>query len=372
MFSFSVSAPRRRRRGFTLIELLVVIAIIGVLIALLLPAVQAAREAARRSQCTNNLKQLALGMANYESAVGCYPGAYPTLRLTALTEGGTWGCWSPQALMLPFLEQKPVYDALNFNLLNQGNTTDYAGYVANTSIVGTKLNVFLCPSSSIFTGGLYTRVDGSTIPSPGNNYFASVGPSIQWQGTSGTAPPNGVFAYKGPPISSRDVRDGTSNTIAFGEWRTGDNNGNILSIPQDVIEIGSTYIGGGTAGDNINNIMPFGAAALPAWLANCATLAKTAPNRGFIGQRWDVGMFGRSLGNTLLAPNPPYPNCNNTTGNGDFDNYGMFGMSSYHSGGGNVALCDGSVRFLKSTTALQTVWALGSRAQGDLVSGDAY
>jgi prepilin-type processing-associated H-X9-DG protein len=118
--------------------------------------------------------------------------------------------------------------------------------------------------------------------------------------------------------------------------------------------------------------MPYGSAALPGWLANCANLAKTARGRSFIAQRWDTGMFGRTLGNTLLAPNPPYPNCNNTTGNGDFDNLGMFGMSSFHPGGANVALCDGSVRFLKATTALPTVWALGSKDQGEVISADSY
>src|ERR1700678_4022279 len=102
-----------RRRGFTLIELLVVIAIIAVLIALLLPAVQSAREAARRIQCTNNLKQIGLGLHNYHQAVGTFP-----LGAT-LVNGGygavTYGCWSAQALMLPYVEQSPLYNAANFS-----------------------------------------------------------------------------------------------------------------------------------------------------------------------------------------------------------------------------------------------------------------
>src|SRR3954452_12624575 len=114
------SARSGARRGFTLIELLVVIAIIAVLISLLLPAVQSAREAARRSQCINNLKQLGLALANYESAVGSYPAASPATRIGGAV-GGTWGAWSPQAMLLPYLEQKPIYDAINFSLLNQGD-----------------------------------------------------------------------------------------------------------------------------------------------------------------------------------------------------------------------------------------------------------
>ena len=361
---FRKSSIRKPQRGFTLIELLVVIAIIAVLISLLLPAVQSAREAARRSQCINNLKQLGLALANYESTNTSLPMAYPATRIGGAT-GGTWGSWSPQSLLLPYLEQGPVFAAINFNLLNQGDTANYVGYVANTTAVCVRVPGFLCPSAPNYPGA---TMYGS-FSTPGNNYFASVGASTQWQGRAAN-PPNGVFNYNGLATGIRDITDGTSNTIAFGEWRTGDNSDAILSVPQDVIEIGASYLG--ASSDTASNNMPYGAAALPGWLANCATLAKTARGRSFIAQRWDVGMFGRSLGNTLLAPNPPYPNCNNTTGNGDFDNLGMFGMSSYHPGGGNVTMVDGSVRFLKSSTALQTVWALGSKAQGEVLSADSY
>ncbi len=357
------SQGRPFRTGFTLIELLVVIAIIAVLIALLLPAVQAAREAARRSQCINNLKQMALAMQNYDSANGCFPGAYPATRIGG-TVGGTWGAWSPQSLMLPFLEQKPIYDSINFNLLNQGDTSNYVGYVANTTSIRTRISSFLCPSSPLYPGTFFG------VASPTNNYFASVGSSTQWQAGGVTNKCNGVFGYNGTGVANRDIVDGTSNTIAFGEWRSGDNNDAILSVPSDVIEIGDSSIGGGA--DTPSNNMPYGGSQLQAWLLNCASLAKTARGRSFIGEQWATGMFGRTLGNTLLAPNPPYPNCNRTTGNGDFDNTGMFGMSSFHSGGANIAMCDGSVRFLKSTTALPVVWSLGSRSQGEVISSDSY
>ena len=117
------------------------------------------------------------------------------------------------------------------------------------------------------------------------------------------------------------------------------------------------------------------------WLNSCAATAPssiitTAPqweyNMSSLGTSWDQGMFGYSLGNTLLAPNPHYPNCRTCTWNGDLDCPGMYGLSSFHPGGGNVAMADGSVRFLKSSTIMYIVWSLGSRNGGEVVSADQY
>src|SRR5689334_3146917 len=131
---------RAERRGFTLIELLVVIAIIGVLIALLLPAVQAAREAARRAQCTNNLKQIALAVHNYADTHGRYPIARGTRPARPYDITSRYN-YSGFAQILPYLEQRPVYDAINFNLtvtIQDGNTTVISSVVA----------AFLCPSEN--------------------------------------------------------------------------------------------------------------------------------------------------------------------------------------------------------------------------------
>jgi prepilin-type processing-associated H-X9-DG protein len=225
---------------------------------------------------------------------------------------------------------------------------------------------------------------------PGNNYFASVGPSMApWT----SAKPRGIFAIatpsggaKYPNLSGtdmvravRDVQDGTSNTIAFGEWKMGDFDTNKLSI-QDVVNLLSSTSGGIGSDDSWNGnsfSMPDGRNALPAFLNNCAGAAKGSvgswkTNKSQLGYTWIQGMFGNGMGNVVQPPNPPYPNCQLEPWGGDMDSPGMYGLSSYHPGGANVAMADGSVKFLKSSTNQTVVWGLGSRAGGETISADSY
>jgi len=370
-------------RGFTLIELLVVIAIIAVLIALLLPAVQAAREAARRSQCVNNLKQIALAMQNYHSALNSFPpGGTNTSNIEAPGSSGAWGNWSAFSMMMPYLEQQAVYNACNFMVTNQGYGSGIDGMI-NSTATRTTINAFLCPSSPRLNGGNWTTYYG--MPYPNTNYFASIGSSLNqyaggpagmaWNNNGNSAAPNGVFMVFGPPIAMRDVTDGTSNTIAFGEWRTGDGNQGMLAIPQDVIRVSASLPSGMTLGPLMN--MPMGGAYLNTWLQGCAGSALstvgTSNNWSGLGQFWCQGLFGDTIGNTLTAPNSNYPNCAMYSYGGDNDgSYGNYGLSSYHSGGANAAFADGSVHYLKSSTNQITMWQLGSRNQGEVVGSDQY
>jgi prepilin-type N-terminal cleavage/methylation domain-containing protein/prepilin-type processing-associated H-X9-DG protein len=366
-----------RRRGFTLIELLVVIAIIAVLIALLLPAVQAAREAARRSQCTNNLKQLGLAVANYHTTNDCFPpGGFNARRATnGLMAGTPYSAWSCFASMLPFMEQTALYNSINFSFgSGQG---DAVGSFIQSTVLATRISSMICPSASLPGLGNINGL-GLNILAPGDSYFGSVGSSLEFDATRSVQPPNGVFFYQGPAIGVRDVRDGTSNTIAFGEFRIGDFNTSKISIPQDVADAPGTAPTGVVRNSTFMSA-PFGPAGstganLVAWLSSCTTsLGTPASNKSFVGDSWALGIMGRGLGNFVTAPNPKYPNCLDFTGQGDFDSAPIvIGPSSFHSGGANIGMCDGSVRFLKDTTNLTTVWALGSRDNGEVISADSY
>jgi len=389
----------RRFGGFTLIELLVVISIIAVLIALLLPAVQSAREAARRSQCTNNMKQLGLALANYESATNAYAQCYTSTAInagyggiTTATEGDSgWGNWSPHAQVMPYMEQNPIYNALNFKLASADNLD---GPGIQGTAISARVNSFLCPSSQLPIGTYYCgTIPGSTTPAnwPGNNYWGSVGPSIcPWASFKGGEGPPGIFKIVGPGdpghTGIQSVSDGTSNTIAFGEWRIGDMDPHILSI-QDAINIGAitgsyTFNGIGDWNGATSSMPAGGIQNFMSFIQLCAGYGPQSTkasgwdaykqNKSFLGRGWTQGMLGHTLGTTLLAPNPNYPNCNIEPWGGDFDAPSMINLSSFHPGGANVAFADGSVRFLKSSTAMQIIWALGSKAGGEVISSDQY
>ncbi|MHC5540816.1 DUF1559 family PulG-like putative transporter, partial [Singulisphaera rosea] len=178
--------------GFTLIEVLVVIAIIGLLIAILVPAVQYAREAAWRVQCTNNLKQIGVALHGYLSAVGSFP------------SGANGRGFSPHVMILPFMEQRSLYDSFNFmHPSDEGIDLN----AINSTAAATTLSSLLCPSDGFgtdVTSGAWT------------NYAGCTGYGYQKFGY------NGIFIIPpGPPVGSAGVTDGMSQTVAMSEWVLG-------------------------------------------------------------------------------------------------------------------------------------------------------
>ncbi len=349
------------RRGFTLIELLVVIAIIAVLIALLLPAVQAAREAARRSQCINNLKQLGLAVQNYHSAQGSFPLGSATVYNADNPSSGltSWGTWSALAMMTPYLEQAPLYNSMNFSL------TCWTGWAyggsANSTAFTSKLAVFICPS------------DGTKQTSWGepmlNNYHGSLGTSTDPWNPSST----GLFANK-IAYDMSQIKDGTSNTIAFGEALVG------YDLPATIKHRSGVSLNGqsGARAYNpiiaVNGQMTLQASTLTALQActTAYTAGTTTWNRGW---RWGASSPGLSLFNTIVTPNSttyPWSACRtDCTGCGvDFSDYQV--ASSSHSGGVNVGFADGSVHFIKDSINQVTWWSLGTRDGSETISSDAY
>ncbi len=197
----------QRTRGFTLIELLVVIAIIAILIALLLPAVQQAREAARRTQCKNNLKQLGIALHNYHDTFNCFPPAHIRTQ-SAVPANGTltgWRGFSVHSMLLPYIEQAPLYSSIDFN-------TYFDGSAGNNTARRTPLQAFRCPSDSPFK---------ASVEIGNNNYPACMGPNFG-QYVTPVGVRNGMFNFD-VTTRMRDIVDGTTNTIAFGEQLIGDN-----------------------------------------------------------------------------------------------------------------------------------------------------
>ena len=366
----------RNRPGFTLIELLVVIAIIAVLIGLLLPAVQAAREAARRMQCTNNLKQIGLALHNYHSINECFPPAGLPVRSATTRVILHNASFSAQARVLQFVEQGPLYNAMNFDY-GCFNSIDNYGNAANSTATDKRLSVFLCPSSHAPNFNI-TRVTGQSFRAPGTSYFASSGSSLEWDSRQTGGPPNGVFQYSGAALGIRDITDGTSNTIVFGEWKIGSGNINAVTIPSDIIYMNSYPAGvaRGTASMSLPAANANG--ALFVWLQQCrdrdvpgASAYRNAGNSIQLGQAWAFALPAYSVGNTVLPPNPKHPTCL-TSVLGTQNSPGAYGLASFHPGGANIVLADGSVRFLKETTNLNAFWGLGSRNGGEVVSADAF
>ena len=343
-----------RLSGFTLIELLVVIAIIAVLIALLLPAVQAAREAARRSQCVNNLKQIGLAVFNYQSSKQCLPPAHGTYG---------WNDWSAIAMMLPQMEQSPLFNAINF-------TTGYCdpSTPANTTIFLTKLAVTLCPSD---TDRLTTTVTGGM---PGHTNYGMCGGSecytVKYQDNF-----RGValdLAQQGGVLGRTDLRDivnGTSNTVCFSERVKGVGN---TSTALDVTKPTSSVSNNGSWWPNDSPIIEY------TW---CITNAPNGTNMasfdmgdsgqtwgGVSGNFWHIGL-GRCGGiiMTMMPPNTWSCVTNNQDMNGQ-----LFTASSRHSGGVNTLFADGSVRFIKNSINYLTWMSLGTIANGEVVSSDQY
>ena len=294
----------RFRRAFTLIELLVVIAIIAVLIALLLPAVQAAREAARRAQCSNNLKQIGLALHNYHTANDCFP---PGGLTVSNADGSTRinGSFSAQTRLLPDLEQQALYNAANFAVACKSDPT---GSVMNWTVIFTRVNSFLCPSCPAPSWNSTETAPLNQYRATGNNYFASYGSGIEWQAGQLGGPPNGMFQVTGNCFGLRDIQDGSSGTLAFGEWKTGTGNLATVTPASDTIFLGS-FPSGASQSNPGTEIMPGLGAGLPGVDQPVCPVGHLDPLHLHPGPRRSLGLWPPRLldGFHPPAPEPEVP-----------------------------------------------------------------
>ncbi len=383
-----------RKRGFTLIELLVVIAIIAVLISLLLPAVQAAREAARRAQCVNNLKQIGLGLHNYHSAQAVFPPGHgeaahdPGFAAGANGAGmgyAGWTEWSAQAMLLPYMEQSTIYNAINFDFCGGYNYGQYCNATAWT----TKLSFYACPSDNNVNGG--TVFSGTGLPGT-NNYRASLGTTslsgwnaaVPVPGYSCCAPDSQNVAGGNPGCSpystglfvywySNSITscvDGTSNTVAYSESLVGEPTGSNRFRVNSVTGVGNAI--GGEAQDV--STLPIG--TLIAALQACSTAYASGVNiTNANGNRWGWGAATMSMFHTIVPPNSKqyaWNSCRDNCGGCGPDDSEFSNAQSNHPGGVNVLFGDGSVKFVKDSINMQTWMGLGTKAGGEVIGSDAF
>jgi prepilin-type N-terminal cleavage/methylation domain-containing protein len=334
-----------RRKALTLIELLVALAIIGLLVALLIPAVQQARESSRRIRCQGNLRQLGIGLSNYQATAGVYPfgvgadgdGAIPTYTSASNRR------YSMHAQLLPYIEQAGLFSALNFSVPpffpdDNGVPDPEDGPGPNFTVAAVTIDTFLCPAD-------FNRMP--SWPWGPVNYRSCNGST--WSGRAG----DGMFGQS-TRIGPADVRDGLSNTAAMSERLRGHDDFENVDVTSDQFRLAAPWDEAGFT-QWCASLSDAEAIALPKHYSNATT-----------GLTWLEGNMSWTRYNHVLTPG------SKTCINGVTWNGVIMTAGSRHAGGLGLLLGDGSVRFVKQTVSPPIWRALGTIAGGETLPADGY
>ena len=325
----------KSKRGFTLVELLVTIAIIAVLIALLLPAVQQAREAARRTQCRNNLKQIGLALHNYAATHSVYP---PGICLTL--DGSRFGEWGPQARLLPYVDQANLMYQIDFSQTIRGQ---------QKAVGMQRIAVYMCPSETKDRLNVENPDDGSgQYPL---NYVGNYGTWFVYNPSNGQGG-QGIF-YPNSRLSERDILDGMSNTIGFSEAKAfqpmlANTGGQTATPPTSPSQIG--MISGGEFEDHNGHTEWVEGRVHQDGFTSAFTPNTVIPHTDG-GKSYDIDFTSYEEADSKTDPT-----------------YAAVTARSYHTQVVHILLMDGSVRAISNSINLATWRSLSDRSDGQVVT----